>query len=247
MCLILFAVAPVDETGEKFDLVVAANRDELHGRPSQAADYWRRDDNVLGGIDLEAGGTWLGLTKNGRFAAVTNFAEKPFHPIPPRSRGELTANFLLGDMSCEDYLIELGAIAGQYRGFNLLISDGQGVYYYNNQTYQAQQLVPGFYGLSNQLLDCSWPKVISGREQLQALAAGSFETDKLFALLANRGDETAHSARFIQNEVYGTSSCTVVKLGEPQIEFEERNFKPDGELALLNRFQFERLAQKTHS
>ena len=95
MCLILFSL----NSNDQFNLVLAANRDEQYGRPSSAADFWDDHPNVLAGRDLSAGGTWLGVTRNGRFAAVTNFREDPPYPIPPKSRGELTTNFLIGNDS----------------------------------------------------------------------------------------------------------------------------------------------------
>ena len=140
MCLILFAVSPND----RHHLVIAANRDEQHARPTQSAGFWQDDSNILGGRDLQAGGTWLGVTRAGRFAAVTNFAEVPPDPLPPRSRGELTSQFLMGSMDCESYLHQVDEVADEYRGFNLLISDGRQVYYYGNRSRQIRSLSPGF-------------------------------------------------------------------------------------------------------
>ena len=231
MCLILFAVAP----NAHHRLVVAANRDEQHSRATASAGFWSDQPNILAGRDLVAGGTWLGVSRTGRFAAVTNFAETPPDPLPPRSRGELTANFLEGDTDCLAYLQEVQAQADQYRGFNLIISDGISVYYYGNREDEIRKLGKGYYGLSNQLLDCHWPKVTSGRHELkQHLASNQYKggdeslTHDLFELLACRGDETPHSARFILGETYGTSVSTVVELGEDRIDFEERSFEPAG-------------------
>jgi len=159
MCLILFSVSQGDD-----DLIVAANRDEFHSRPTLTANYWEQDPNVLGGIDLEAGGTWLGLTRTGRFAAVTNFAEQANIPIPPRSRGALTSEFLRGNTDPETYLHEVDQHADQYKGFNLIVSSGGSTWYYGNRDHDIRQLSPGVYGLSNQLLDCNWPKVVSARQ-----------------------------------------------------------------------------------
>ncbi len=232
MCLILIAVYPNDQ--EK--LIVAANRDEQHARPTRKADYWQDNANILGGRDLQAGGTWLGVANSGRFAAVTNFAEEPPQPLPPRSRGELTSNFLMGETSCEDYLQQVDQEALEYRGFNLIISEGKDVFYYSNRERQVRQLQPGFYGLSNQLLDCDWPKVISARAHLEQLAP-SFDTHALFDLLACRGDNTAFSARFILGEQYGTGASTVVKMNHSGIYFEERNFNNKGQQTDSNNYQ----------
>ena len=233
MCLILFAVSPDDQ----HHLVVAANRDEQHARPTQTATFWQDDKNVLGGRDLQAGGTWLGVTKTGRFAAVTNFAEVPPDPLPPRSRGELTSQFLKGSLDCESYLHQVDELADEYRGFNLLISDGKQVYYYGNRSREMHSLSPGFYGLSNQVLDCNWPKVISGRQHLQELEASQFDPEALFNLLACRGDGSDFSARFILGEQYGTCAGTVVKMTGKGTFFEERNFAIDGSLASSSQYQ----------
>lgn len=223
MCLILFAVQPNDQQ----HLVVAANRDEQHSRETARADYWQDHPNILAGRDLVAGGTWLGVTTGGRFAAVTNFAEPIPEPVPPRSRGELTANFLIGDEDCVTYLERVQKQRLEYRGFNLLISDGKSVYYYSNRSNNITELQAGHYGLSNQLLDCDWPKVNAGREQLkERLESGS---ESLFKLLACRGDGSPHSAHFILGDTYGTSVSTVVEMTASETRFEERAFNPKGE------------------
>ena len=232
MCLILFAV----EQSPTYPLVVAANRDEQHARATLAADYWQDNPDILGGRDLVAGGTWLGLSRSGRFAAVTNFAEPAPDPIPPRSRGELTADFLAGDMDCETYLTGITKKAAEYRGFNLLISDGSSVWYYSNQNVSFQPLAPGYYGLSNQLLDCDWPKVINGRSELanELQTVDENLSSRLFHMLRYEGDGSPHSAKFILGDSYGTSVSSVVLQkrdsgGEVQFWFEERGFNPTGE------------------
>lgn len=232
MCLILFAVNP----SPHHHLVVAANRDEQHSRATERAGFWHDQPGLLAGRDLVAGGTWLGVSTGGRFAAVTNFAEQPPEPLPPLSRGELTANFLSGDEDCRPYLESVQKKAKSYRGFNLLLSDGKSVFYFNNRENRIRELKKGYYGLSNQLLDCNWPKVISGRHLMKQHLLSNLHkgadaqlTQELFELLACRGDNTDHSARFILGETYGTSVCTVVEVGTAGIDFEERGFDPSGQ------------------
>ncbi len=226
MCLILFAVQPTED----LQLVVAANRDEFHQRDTRPAGIWSESPNILAGKDLAAGGTWLGVTSSGRFAAVTNFAETPPDPLPPGSRGALTTNFLNSDISSKAYLELIQADDGLYRGYNLLVFDGTEVGYYSNRGGAAQILSPGYYGLSNQLLDCHWPKVNSGRDKLATLGPG-FSPQELQALLADRGDsQTPHSARFILGETYGTRAMTLVHLLDEETRFEEIGFGPDGEV-----------------
>lgn len=225
MCLILFTVDPNSDV----HLVVAANRDEQHARPTATANYWDSHPDLLGGRDLQAGGTWLGITKSGRFAAVTNFAETPLDPVPPRSRGDLTSNFLKGKQSCEAYLLDIHKEANEYRGFNLIISDGKEVFYYSNRDQNIKKLEKGYYGLSNQLLDCNWPKVNSARTDLQETALNRFQNEDLFSLLGDKGTEEPHSARFILGDQYGTCASTVVKMHSTGFHFEERCFSPNGE------------------
>lgn len=236
MCLILFAV----DQSTAFPLIVAANRDEQHSRATLAADYWQDHTHVLGGRDLVAGGTWLGLSKSGRFAAVTNFAEPVPDPVPHRSRGELTADFLIGTQDTEGYLQGIQDKAGEYRGFNLLLCDGEAVWYYSNQNSSYKQLPAGYYGLSNQLLDCDWPKVIEGRQKLQSEVESDADclTNRLFNMLRDEGDGRPHTAKFILGETYGTSVSSVVlhSKSENKFQFKERGFNPAGELIRCESF-----------
>lgn len=236
MCLILFGIDP----DERHRLVVAANRDEQYARPTEQASWWRDAPDVLGGRDLEAGGTWLGITRTGRFAAVTNFREDPPDPLPPGSRGELTKNFLTGRMAPEPYLESVARNGANYRGFNLLVSDGDSTCYYSNREGKVRRLAPGFYGLSNQLLDCDWPKVIRGRKQISKLSGDGFPPSSLFDILFCNGDGKPFSQSFIATERYGTSASTVVKIeADGSAYFEERNFRPMGEADRVHRYAFE--------
>ena len=229
MCLILFSLNPNDQ----FNLVLAANRDEQYGRPSSAADFWDDHPNVLAGRDLSAGGTWLGVTRNGRFAAVTNFREDPPYPIPPKSRGELTANFLTGNDSPHHYLSQIAQFGDKYRGFNLVVGDGNEYCYLSNREGIVRHLTSGCYGLSNQLLDCDWPKVIQGRNRLSTLTAEQMNSKNLYSLILDDGDERAFSQSFIRSERYGTTASTVLSFSQSgNVTFEERTFgmlgKPKG-------------------
>lgn len=236
MCLILLAVQP----DAAHRLVVAANRDEQYERPTDQAAWWPDQGHILGGRDLKAGGTWLGVTATGRFAAVTNFREEPPDPVPPRSRGELTANFLKSSLDCESYLKQVHEVADQYRGFNLIVSDGQCCTYYSNREGKIRELTPGFHGLSNDLLDCEWPKVARGRRQLTKLANSRFKPDDLFELLFCKGTDEPFSQSFIATERYGTSASTVVKISSAgHVYFEERNFKPMGVPDQIHKYEFE--------
>ncbi len=236
MCLILLAVQPDPE----HRIVVAANRDEFYERPTAQAAWWQDHRYVLAGRDLRAGGTWLGVTRTGRFAAVTNFREDPPDPLPPRSRGDLTAGFLTSDMPPREYLEGIESVAGEFRGFNLIVADRHEVCYFSNREGRVRVLEPGCYGLSNQLLDCDWPKVIRGREQLAQLGASGFRTEDLYRLVFCEGDGEPYSQSFIASETYGTSASTALRIRrDGRVSFEERNFGPEGEPAEIHRFEFQ--------
>lgn len=218
MCLILVAW----QVHPEYPLIVAANRDEFHARPTAFAAPWAEAPQVLGGRDLEAGGTWLGVTESGRFAAVTNVRE-PGAPPGARSRGQLTREFLMGTMPPVDYMAELPV--GEFSGFNLLVADTQCLYYRSNRNGAARLLPRGIYGVSNHLLDTPWPKLATAKANFaQALKTVPDEAP-LFALLAD--DEIVPdaelpatgvsldwerrlSAVFVRSPEYGTRASTVL-------------------------------------
>ena len=237
MCLILLGVNP----HPRFRLIVAANRDELHARPTIPADYWPETDWLIAGRDVNAGGTWLGITRSGRFAAVTNYKEEPPEPLPPLSRGELPLGFLTSDKLPMAYLEEVHETARRYRGFNLLVSDGNETAYFGNRAGQPHQLEDGCYGLSNQLLDCDWPKVGEGRSRLQQTITAEPDdlVEALFEILLDTGDGRDFSNSFIRSDVYGTRAATVVLVERDGASyFEERNFGPMGQPQSGRQFKF---------
>ncbi len=138
MCLILFAV----EQHPDYPLVVIANRDEYYARPSRDA-YWWDDADIYAGRDLEAGGTWLGVARRGRFAAVTNVREPGSMTPGKRSRGELTRDYLAGHDSAEAYLGDLAARDQEYSGFNLLLGEPTALWFYSNREREAQRIDTG--------------------------------------------------------------------------------------------------------
>ena len=238
MCLILFAV----DAHSRYPLILAANRDEFYGRPTERADFWEDSPNILAGRDLEAGGTWAGVSTNGRIAAVTNYREA-VEPGEYRSRGDLVADFLRGDERPVDYARHVVADGAAYRGFNLLIGDASGLVYCTNRSDDPVRLLePGVYGLSNHLLDTPWFKVRQGKADLQArIAEGDVTPDALFELLTVEdlaGDddlpstgfgnhwERILSPAFIRSDEYGTRSSTVILVArDGQAEFHERVYE----------------------
>jgi len=155
----------------EFSLVVVANRDEFHARPTEPADFWKDTPDILAGRDLQAGGTWLGVTRQGRFSAVTNYRDPSQFEQKRRTRGDLTRNFLLGIHSVLEDLQQPKQEAAQYNDFNLLAGDGTHFYCLESRTDTLIPLAPGIYGVSNHLLDTPWPKVAAGKTQLAAWLA----------------------------------------------------------------------------
>lgn len=244
MCLIVLA----HEAHARHRLVVAANRDEFYARPTAPADWWADAPHVLAGRDLREGGTWMGVTRDGRFAAITNYRET----APPRkgapSRGALVAGFLRERTDAGAYAEHVHARAQQYNGFNLLVGDSGGMYYVSNRAPDVQRLAPGVYGLSNHLLDTPWPKVRRAREAMRsALAAphGDGWESGLWEMLADRvvaaddglpdtgvGAERERllSPPFITTDVYGTRASTVLTIsGDGDVRFVERTAGGPGE------------------
>lgn len=226
-----------------FPLLVAANRDEFHARPTAPAARWPEAPQVIGGRDLEAGGTWLGITDSGRFAALTNVRE-PGMPSGQHSRGQLTRNFLLADMPAADYAASIASEA--YAGFNLLLADGNSMLYCSNREGTPRLLPPGIYGLSNHRLDSPWPKLQAARQKFTAALPDLPDEGAFFDLLADRSivadaalprtgvpleRERLLSAIFVQSASYGTRASTVAwQRADGAIRLRERSFGPDGQL-----------------
>lgn len=241
MCLILLAL----NAHPDYPLVLAANRDEFYRRPSAGLHRWH-DAPILAGRDEQAGGTWLGVTPNGRFAALTNVREGGRAASGRRSRGELVREFLAGGMSAEDYLAAIEPQA--YDGFNLLLGKlypAPDLLWFSNREPGPQRLESGVLGLSNARLDTPWPKLASGRAALTELLSIGPDIEAALALLADDTQaedaelpatgvpyawEKALSSRFIRTPDYGTRSSSVLILDKDgTLSFHERRFAPDGE------------------
>lgn len=259
MCLILLA----HRVFSSFPLVLAANRDEFFERPTASAEYWADAPDILGGRDLAQGGTWLGVSRDGRWGAVTNFRDGSPAPAGSRSRGELVAQYLRGGYRAENYLQQLSSTASAYHGVNLLLGDASGVFFFSNRGSQTENLAAGIYGLSNHLLDTPWPKVAQGRRALKALAEDAAAEDSdgnrltagLFSLLQDRAAasdpelpetgvsrdwERLLSPMFISAPGYGTRASTVLLIDRAGgVHFHERAFAPDGTPRQMRSFRIE--------
>jgi len=241
VCLILFAW----RMREDYPLILIANRDEYYARPTRDAHWWE-DAPVFAGRDLEAGGTWLGVDRRGRLAAVTNVREAGGMRAGKISRGELTRGFLSGSKSPRDYLDEIGGRAQDYAGFNLLLGDAHELWFYSNRGGEARPVAPGVHGVSNGGFDEPWPKLSSGRDELGALLDGAVDSEALMAILTDHRIAEDHrlpstgvpldvermlSSRFIRSPDYGTRACTVLLVGaDGQLAFSEQNFGAEGRM-----------------
>jgi uncharacterized protein with NRDE domain len=241
MCLIGIAY----RAHAKHELVLAANRDEFHDRPSAAAAPWAEHPHIFGGRDLKQKGSWLAASTAGRLAAVTNVRRMvPPEPRAP-SRGQLVAEFLQGGASAAEFAAALAERAEEYSGFNLLLYDGAELRYVTNAPqFRDEPVAPGVHGLSNATLDTPWPKTRRLQQALESWSRDNWESfTPLFKALADRAPgadaelpntgvgkqlEKMLSAPFIVSPNYGTRCSTVVALGGGRIDFAERRFEPSG-------------------
>jgi len=253
VCLILFSF----RQHPRYPLVIAANRDEFYNRASSPAAFWDDEPGMLAGKDLVAGGTWFGVTRSGRIAAITNYREPGFHRMDVPSRGALVTGYLRGAETPEEYLKKLDKEAGRYNGFSLILGGIHRLYYFSNRSDGFQAVTPGLYGLSNHLLDTAWPKVERGKRALAEILSGGGDPDpeELFHVLADRSrppdDSLPHtgvglewerilSSLFITSPVYGTRSSTVLLVnGEGRVTFVEKVFNSGPEPLRVTRHEFD--------
>lgn len=252
MCLALVAF----DAHDRYRLIVAANRDEFHGRASAPANYWQDYPNILGGRDLEGGGTWLGVNRRGSFAAITN-VRRPGVGTPPRSRGLILNDFLRHDRSPQSFLNDLYSERDEYAGFNFIGAKNEEFSWYSNHSGDAQSLAPGVYGLSNHLLDTPWPKVTRLKQAFAQITTQdpSDLSAALFDVLANEKIAPDHelpdsgieleyerilSPIFINGENYGTRCSTIVLIDRNnRLSFFERRFGPNKAFLGEQSFEFE--------
>jgi uncharacterized protein with NRDE domain len=234
--------------------VIAANRDEFHARPSAPAGWWPDHPDILAGRDLRAGGTWLGISRTGRWAAVTNF-RGPQAPRPDApSRGALVGELLDSRAPAATELTRLGRESPAYNGFNLLFSDGRGLAVHESTTGSGRALSPGIYGLSNHLLDTPWRKLERAKEAFEAAMRQGAETRALLAVLRDEREVGEHelpstgislelerrlSRSFIRDPLYGTRCSTLVRIGRDRnVDFDEWSWDAAGEPGPRHRFEF---------
>ncbi|PIE70260.1 MAG: hypothetical protein CSA22_08630 [Deltaproteobacteria bacterium] len=228
MCLILFGY----HLHPDIPFILAANRDECYQRPSAPLHFWEDNPSLLAGRDLKDRGTWMGITRSGRFAALTNFRAPHLLKTGAPSRGHLVRRFLEASGSGKSYLDQLAATAATYNPFNLLVSDDirspERLWFYSNQSDRPMPVSPGVHGLCNHLLDTPWPKVTRATAQLQREAAtGRISEARIQTLLCDetRPEDAALpdtgmgleweqilSPIFIRSDCYGTRSASLLQL-----------------------------------
>ena len=236
MCLLFLAI----DAHPDYRLVAAANRDEFYVRPTRRLHTWQDHHHVIAGRDLERGGTWFGVTRRGRWAAVTNYREAGA-VRSATSRGALVGNFLVSGASPEDYVSQIAADASAYSGFNLIAGTTSRAVYFSNRDNEVRRLGAGIYGLSNHLLDTPWPKVNDGKRSLLGLTRREHLDAESLYYIMNDGRPAADealpesgvgiewerllSSAFVSGDDYGTRSSTILLVnGQNRLKLEERTY-----------------------
>lgn len=256
MCLILFA----KNFHPKHKLILAANRDEFYDHPSTAAGYWNDFPDLLAGKDLKANGTWLGITRQGKIAAVTNYRDFYSHKDKTKfkSRGNLVTKYLTENFSPKEFSTYLSIHGIEYNGFNLIFGTPDELYHYSNISIATTKVENGIHGLSNHLLDTAWPKVHSGKLKFgEILSSNEISMDTIFNLMSDEKQfddellpdtgvgleyERVLSSIFIKSPIYGTRSSTVITIDmEDKVQFVERTYNnQNGRSTFINhKFQIE--------
>ncbi len=238
MCLILFSYAKHPH----YKLVLASNRDEFYARPTLPLAKWSGKKTFWAGKDIQNNGSWMGITKDLRIAAITNYRDPSLIKKDAPSRGLLVRNYLESNQLPFDYLNEIKPTAVNYNGFNLIAGDRDELYYFSNVSGKIEKIVPGLHGLSNRFLDTPWPKVKNGKEKLAAILSQpkAIESDDIFALLNDKSIapdqelpdtgvglelERMLSAIFIKSENYGTRASSIILIDkDDRVTFIEKSY-----------------------
>ena len=242
MCLILFGY----KISRKYPLILAANRDEFYQRPTDRMHFWQSNPSILAGKDLDQGGTWFGVNKNGTFAALTNYRDPAAIKHNAPSRGEIIIDFLESKKPSETYFNAVKKKADLYNGFNLIFGSKEELFWFSNLKNTIEKISPGIHGLSNRFLDTPWPKVASGKRALEQVINENISSESLFSILTDQSIpddsllphtgvelewERILSPLFIQSDIYGTRSSTVMLMDKDgHIEITERTYDPENNL-----------------
>lgn len=252
MCLIFLSL----NKHPHYKLIIAANRDEFYNRQTAPARFWEGHPNVVAGRDLEAGGTWMGMNRNGRISMITNYRD-PAHINPKApSRGKLVSDYLINTEPPADYMKQVAVRGKEYNGFNLVVGTPDELIYYSNYKGTIDKIAEGVHGLSNHLLDTPWPKVKNGLEKFRAvIASENVQPDTLLDAMYdgqlapdNELPETgigvererALSAMFIKSPGYGSRCTTVVLVDKKNfVVFAERSYDLSAFTYTTNSYSFQ--------
>lgn len=251
MCLLTFAW----KTHPQYKLIFASNRDEFYKRNTAPAQFWNDNEHILAGKDLEAGGTWMGMNKNGRFTALTNYRDIANIKTDAPSRGMLTLDYLQGNSLPKKHLENIFDGIEAYNGFNLLAGDTEELYYLSNYENKVRKLEPGIYALSNALLDSDWFKVQRLKNKFSDMVKNNnTETAALLELMrdptkANEEEvqrtglpldkEIMLSPMFIESPKYGTCSSAVILMDyNNEVSFSERIYNTANSQITEQNFSF---------
>ncbi len=251
MCLLLLSY----KAHPNYKMIIAANRDEFYNRPTAPASFWKEHPDLLAGKDLKEGGTWLGITKRGEFAALTNYRNPANFIKDAPSRGKLVLDFLTGGDSPKNFVDALIKNGRLYNGFNLLLSYQSDLYYFSNQTQKLALLSPGIYGLSNHILDTPWPKVEKSKASfMKVLNDENISASDIFDILSDTSKppdellpdtgvglaiERALSPVLIATALYGTRSSTVIFIKyTDEIKFIEKSLNTSTKEWTTSEFNF---------
>lgn len=252
MCILFIAV----EQHPKFPLIIAANRDEFYKRPTTASHFWQDKDKLVAGKDLEAGGTWMGMTRTGNISALTNIRAPDMLKEDAKSRGSLVYDFLMDEEKKQQYVSYLHASRNEFNGYNLLFGKWNDLAVYNNHEDSLQYLHPGFYGLSNANLNSPWPKINKGVQALKDYCKNhdAIDDEQLFQLLRNEEKAQDHllpvtgvpeqwekqlSSIFINVEGYGTRSSTLLCIdNDNEVYWHERSWNDKAQHIGDKKFNF---------
>ena len=239
MCLIAIAY----HVHPSYPVVIAANRDEFFHRPTAPLHFWEKTPDLLAGRDLQGHGTWLGVTRNGKIAAVTNYRDPESLSATGLSRGSLVYDYLAGDWSPQSYMHRIQQHKDRYNGFNLLVGNDKHLWWYSNKNGGVYQLPPGVHVISNHLLNTEWPKAKKAKTGMQHLIAGRgpLQPEDFLNLLFDQSRppddqlpdtgigltwERMLSPIFISSDIYGTRSSSVILIDETRkLVFWERSFE----------------------
>lgn len=251
MCLILLSYRMHD----RYPFILAANRDEFYERPSAPVSLWDDAPGVIAGKDLKSGGTWLGISKKGRLAAVTNYRDPASFRGDAPSRGWLVRDFLCSRDEPLSYVEGIAAKKDRYNGFSLILGDLSHLFYFSNRG-NMRELSPGLYALSNRLLDTPWPKTERGKKALKSLLSKTRNPlpEDIFGILSDRSKpddielpdtgiglewERILSPIFITSPKYGTRSSSVIMIDKRnRVMFIERAFDAYPDPWMETKFEF---------